>query len=311
MSDEPIFQRVVIVGLGLIGSSLARAIRRRWEETRIIGYDISYEVMNRARELGFCDVIIENSFTEVEKADLVLLCVPVGAMEEAGKIFGKHLKRGCIVSDTGSVKSSVVRALKRRIPEGVTFIPAHPVAGTEESGPDAGFADLFEGRWCIFTPLVKTDESAVKKLQEFWTGCGAKVVSMDAEHHDLVLAVTSHVPHLIAFGIVDTAIKLEEVEKSEVKRSEVIKFSAGGFRDFTRIAASDAVMWRDIFLHNREAVLEMLNRFSEDLDGLRNAIEGRDADRIEKAILRAQNIRSKILEAGEDTKEADFGRRKQ
>ncbi|MCY4048839.1 MAG: prephenate/arogenate dehydrogenase family protein [Hyphomicrobiales bacterium] len=306
MSSEPVFQRVVIVGLGLIGSSLAHAIRRRWEQTTIIGFDISRDVMDRARKLDFCDDIIENPIAEVEKADLVLLCVPVGAMEEVGKIFGKHLKQGCVVSDTGSVKGSVVRALESHIPEGVIFIPAHPVAGTENSGPDAGFAELFEERWCIFTPLAETDESAVKKLREFWEGCGAKVVSMDAEHHDLVLAVTSHVPHLIAFGIVDTAINLEEV-----KKSEVIKFSGGGFRDFTRIAASDAVMWRDIFLHNREAVLEMLNRFSGDLDGLRKAIEGGDADSIEDAILRAQIIRHRILEAGEDTKEEDFGRRKQ
>ena len=306
MSSEPVFQRVVIVGLGLIGSSLAYAIRRRWEKTRIIGYDISYDVMERARELGFCDVIIENSFAEVKKADLVLLCVPVGVMEEVGRILGKHLKQGCVLSDTGSVKSSVARALEPYIPEGVVFIPAHPVAGTENSGPDAGFAELFDGRWCIFTPSTETDESAVKKLRGFWEGCGAKVVSMDAKHHDLVLAITSHVPHLIAFGIVDTAISLEEVEKSEI-----IKFSAGGFRDFTRIAASDAIMWRDIFLHNREAVLEMLNRFSHDLDGLRKAIEGRDANRIENAILHAQAVRHRILEAGEDIKEADFGRRKQ
>lgn len=306
MSNEPIFQRVVIVGLGLIGSSLAHAIRRRWEKTTIIGYDIDRNVKARAQKLGFCDVVLENSFSEVEKADLVLLCVPVGAMKEAGKIIGGHLKRGCVVSDTGSVKGSVVRALKPHIPEGVIFIPAHPVAGTEESGPEAGFAGLFDGHWCVFTPSEEVDESAIKRLQAFWEGCGAKVTFMDTVHHDSVLAITSHVPHLIAFGIVDTAIDLEEV-----KKSEVIKFSAGGFRDFTRIAASDAVMWRDIFLHNREAVLEMLDHFSKDLDKLRKAIEGGSADRIEDAILRAQIIRRKILEAGEDTKEVDFGRRKQ
>ena len=306
MSNEPIFQRVVIIGLGLIGSSLAHAIRRRWKKTTIIGWDVDLDVKARVQKLGFCDILIENSFSEVETADLVLLCVPVGAMEEACRMIGGHLKQGCVVSDTGSVKGSVVRALKPHIPEGVNFIPAHPVAGTEQSGPGAGFAGLFDGHWCILTPLEETDEKTIDKLRTFWEGCGAKVTLMDTEHHDSVLAITSHVPHLIAFGIVDTAIGLEEV-----KKSEVIKFSAGGFRDFTRIAASDAVMWRDIFLHNREAVLEMLDHFSKDLDKLRKAIEGGSANGIEDAILRAQIIRRKILEAGEDTKEVDFGRRKQ
>ncbi|MCY4031343.1 MAG: prephenate/arogenate dehydrogenase family protein [Hyphomicrobiales bacterium] len=306
MSGEPIFQRVVIVGLGLIGSSLAHAIRRRWKKTTIIGWDIDRDVKDRAQKLGFCDVVPENPLSEVETADLVLLCVPVGAMEEAGKIIGGHLKQGCVVSDTGSVKGYVARALKPHIPEGVTFIPAHPVAGTEESGPDAGFAELFDGRWCIFTPSEETDESAVKKLRAFWEGCGAKVTLMDTEHHDSVLAMTSHLPHLIAFGITDSAVHLEEA-----MRDEVIKFSAGGFRDFTRIAASDAVMWRDVFLHNRDAVLKALDHFSDNIDELRKAIKGGDAGRIEYAILRAQEVRKRILEAGEDTKEPDFGRRKQ
>ncbi len=306
MSGEPIFQRVVIVGLGLIGSSLAHAIRRRWEKTTIVGCDDDHHVLERADELGFCDDITSDVPSAVADADLVLLCVPVGAMEEAGKIIRGHLKQGCVVSDTGSVKGSVVRALKPHIPEGVTFIPAHPVAGTEESGPDAGFAELFDGRWCIFTPSEGADESAVKKLQAFWEGCGAKVTSMNTEHHDWVLAMTSHLPHLIAFGITDSAVHLEKATEGEV-----VKFSAGGFRDFTRIASSNAVMWRDVFLHNREAVLEMLDHFSKDLNGLREAIKTGNANYIEDAILRAREVREKILEAGEDTKEPDFGRRKQ
>lgn len=303
MSATSVFQQVAIIGLGLIGSSLAHAIRRRWASTLIIGYDNASGVRARARELGFCDDVASNAPSAVANADLVLLCVPVGAMGKTGEEICRHLKQGCVLSDTGSVKSSIIADLKPHVPDGVTFIPGHPVAGTEESGPEAGFAELFDGRWCILTPLPKTDKLAFEKLEVFWKGCGAKVTFTEAAHHDLVLAITSHVPHLIAFGIVDTAAGLEQVTKSEV-----IKFSGGGFRDFTRIAASNATMWRDVFLHNRNAVLEMLDHFSEDLDELRNAIVSGNAKQIEEAILRAQTIRHRILEAGEDVKQVDFGR---
>ena len=301
--SEMTFKRIAIIGLGLIGSSVARAVRRKWQGVSLIGYDRDGEVRQRAEELDFCDEIAPSAAKAVAGADLVLLCVPVGAMGEVGGEIGKHLQDGCILSDTGSVKGSVIRALKPHVPAGVHLIPAHPVAGTEESGPDAGFAELFDERWCILTPPPETDAAAIERLGGFWEGCGARITFMEVEHHDWVLAITSHVPHLIAFGIVDTAAGLEKV-----RRSEVIRFSAGGFRDFTRIAASDAVMWRDVFLHNREAVLEMLDCFAKDLDGLRDAIKREDGDALEKAVRDAGEIRKRIVEAGEDSAVVDFGR---
>lgn len=297
------FQQIAVIGLGLIGSSLAHAIRRQDGDVTIIGHDRSADVCERAEELGLCDRVVADAGVAVTGADLVLLCIPVGAMGEVGEATGAHLKDGCIVSDTGSVKSSVVTALSPHIPPGVHFIPGHPVAGTEESGPDAGFAELFDGRWCILTPLVHTREEVLERLRGFWRGCGARVTCMDIGHHDLVLAITSHLPHLIAFSIVDTAAGLEHV-----RRSEVIKFSGGGFRDFTRIASSDMVMWRDVFLHNRGAVLEMLDCFSQDLDNLRDAILRGDETYLEVVIHRAKGIRERILEAGEDRAVVDFGR---
>ena len=302
------FRRIALIGLGLIGSSLAWAIRRSreqsGEESVIVGYDISKQVCRVAEESGFCDEIALSIPAAVAGADLVLLCIPVGAMAAVGQSISAHLAPGCIVSDTGSVKVSVMRALTPHIPPRAHFIPAHPVAGTEESGPAAGFAELFDGHWCILTPPPQADEDARARLSRFWESCGARITCMDAEHHDLVLAITSHVPHLIAFGIVDTAAGLETVRKSEV-----IKFSAGGFRDFTRIAASDAVMWRDVFLHNKEAVVAMLDHFSADLAGLRDAILRGDGAHLERAIRHAQGIRGRIVEAGEDSAAVDFGRR--
>ena len=297
------FRRIALIGLGLIGSSLAHAIRRSGGGAAVVGYDRSEDVRRRAAGLGFCDEIAASAAAAVTGADLVLLCVPVGAMEAVGREIGGHLGAGCVLGDTGSVKVSVMRALGAHVPDGVHFIPAHPVAGTEESGPEAGFAELFDRHWCIVTPPSSTDKGALERFCAFWEGCGARVAFMDAEHHDLVLAITSHVPHLIAFGIVDTAAGLETV-----RRSEVIKFCAGGFRDFTRIASSDAVMWRDVFLHNREAVVAMLDQFSADVDGLREAILRGDGASLEQAIRRAQDIRQRILEAGEDSAVVDFGR---
>lgn len=302
------FRRIALIGLGLIGSSLAWAIRRNreqsGEDSAVIGYDISEKVCGIAEKSGFCDEIAPSIPAAVTGADLVLLCIPVGAMEAVGRSISAHLAPGCIVSDTGSVKVSVMRALTPHLPPEAHFIPAHPVAGTEESGPAAGFAELFDRRWCILTPPPQADDKARARLARFWESCGARITCMDAEHHDLVLAITSHVPHLIAFGIVDTAAGLETVRKSEV-----IKFSAGGFRDFTRIAASDAVMWRDVFLHNREAVVAMLDHFSADLAGLRDAILRGDGAHLEQAIRHAQGIRGRIVEAGEDSAAVDFGRR--
>lgn len=297
------YRHIVVIGLGLIGSSLAHSIRRHESDVTIVGYDHSADVCRRAEDLGFCDRIVADAGEAVTGADLVLLCVPVGAMGKVFQAIAAHLGEECVVSDTGSVKSRVVKAVSPHIPSGVHFIPGHPVAGTEKSGPDAGFAELFDGRWCILTPLPHTRKDVLERFCRFWRGCGAKVTFMDTEHHDLVLAITSHVPHLIAFSIVDTAAGLENV-----RRSEVIRYSAGGFRDFTRIASSDVVMWRDVFLHNRDAVVEMLACFSRDLDSLRDAIVRGDGGYLEEAIRRAQGIRERILEAGEDSAVVDFGR---
>ncbi|MCY4049477.1 MAG: prephenate dehydrogenase/arogenate dehydrogenase family protein [Hyphomicrobiales bacterium] len=305
--STPVFEHVTIIGSGLIGSSLARAIRRSWpKNVHITGYDKDPKVRERARALGFWDNIDENPPSAVTDADLVLLCVPVGAMAEAGEAIGNHLKQGCVLSDTGSVKGSVMDALEPHVREGVAFVPAHPVAGTEESGPEAGFAELFDGSWCIFTPPAEADKLAISKLKIFWEKCGAKVTYMEAIEHDTILAATSHVPHLIAFGIVDMATKLEKV-----KEKDVIEFSAGGFKDFTRIAASDIIMWRDIFLNNQGVILETLDSFSEDIKRLRNAISHGDTGSIEETIRRAQGVRHKILEVDKNAKPVDSEKHKE
>jgi cyclohexadieny/prephenate dehydrogenase len=262
-----LFRRVALIGIGLIGSSLAHAMRRKKLAGEITGYARSEATRTKAIELGLVDSVFATAREAVEGADLVILCSPVGTYAALAQEIAPALKPGAILTDVGSVKGAVVRDVAEHVPPGVHFIPGHPIAGTEQSGPESGFAELFINRWCILTPLPDADTQAVEKLAEFWRACGSNVETMTPEHHDLVLAITSHLPHLIAYNIVSTAADLEEVTSSEV-----IKFSAGGFRDFTRIAASDPTMWRDVFLNNKDAVLEMLGRFSEDLSALQRAI---------------------------------------
>jgi cyclohexadieny/prephenate dehydrogenase len=297
------FAHIAILGLGLIGSSVARAVKAQMPAVRIIGYDADADVRERARELKICDDIADIAGAAVIDAELVILCVPVGAMGKAAEAIRDNLSPEAVVSDVGSCKQSVAEILEKTLP-GVTIIPAHPVAGTENSGPDAGFATLFKGRWCILTPGKEAPEAAVAALTSFWEKLGADVEIMDSRHHDLVLAITSHLPHLIAYTIVGTADDL-----GEVTQSEVIKYSAGGFRDFTRIAASDPVMWRDVFLNNREAVLEMLQRFSEDLTALQRAIRYGKGDDLEALFRRTRAIRRSIIEQGQDDSAPDFGRK--
>ena len=296
------FARVAIIGMGLIGSSLARAVREAMPTVQLTVSDASAAVRERVAELGIADDVADGAGAAVVDADLVILCVPVGAMAEVAAEIGPELAPDTVVSDVSSVKESVLKVLGAALP-GVHVIPAHPVAGTEKSGPDAGFSSLFKGRWCIITPPPRADEVMVERLSEFWRRLGAKVDLMDAPHHDRVLAVTSHLPHLIAYSIVGTASDLEQVTKAEV-----IKYSAGGFRDFTRIAASDPVMWRDVFLNNREAVLELLGRFTEDLVALQRAIRWGEGDTLENLFTRTRAIRRQVIDEGQDTDKPDFGR---
>jgi cyclohexadieny/prephenate dehydrogenase len=296
------FARVTIIGLGLIGSSIARAVQATMPTVRLTGHDASPDVRERARELGFVDDVTDTAGASVVDADLVILCVPVGVMGAIGAEIADDLPAEAIVSDVGSSKASVLAALAEALPR-ATIIPAHPVAGTENSGPEAGFATLFNGRWCIVTPPEGADPFAVQRIEEFWRRIGANVETMDPKHHDLVLAVTSHLPHLIAYTIVGTASDMEEVTQSEV-----IKYSAGGFRDFTRIAASDPTMWRDVFLSNKDAVLEMLQRFSEDLTALQRAIRWGDGDALFELFTRTRAVRRSIIEQGQDDAAPDFGR---
>jgi cyclohexadieny/prephenate dehydrogenase len=301
---EPIFEELAIIGVGLIGSSIARAARHRHAARRIVLADLSVGVLERAKALGLGDVVTDDLARAVSGADCVILCAPVGANETIGRAIAPALQQGAIVSDVGSVKGAVVAALAPVLPSHARLVPAHPVAGTEHSGPDAGFASLFVNRWCILTPPEGTDDEAVEKLRTLWQTLGSHVEIMSAAHHDLVLAITSHVPHLIAYNIVGTAADLEEVT-----RSEVIKFSAGGFRDFTRIASSDPTMWRDVFLHNKEAVLEMLGRFNEDLTALQRMIRREDGDGLFALFTRTRAIRLGIVAQGQETTAPDFGRR--
>lgn len=296
------FARVAIIGLGLIGSSIARGVREAMPTVRLTAFDAHPDVRARADALQFADDIADSAGAAVTDADLVILCVPVGAMGDAAAAIAADLPDDAIVSDVGSCKESVATALRGALP-GVTVIPAHPVAGTENSGPEAGFASLFRQRWCILTPPADADPAAVERVAEFWRRLGAEVETMDAAHHDRVLAVTSHLPHLIAYTIVGTASDLEEVT-----RSEVIKYSAGGFRDFTRIAASDPTMWRDVFLANKDAVLDMLQRFSEDLSALQRAIRWDDGDALFDLFTRTRAVRRSIIEQGQDDAAPDFGR---
>jgi cyclohexadieny/prephenate dehydrogenase len=297
------FSRVSIIGLGLIGSSIARAVRTHMPTVRLTGHDADPDVRRIADRLQLCDDIADTAGAAVTDADLVILCVPVGALETVARDLADDLPADAIVSDVGSSKSGVAAALRAALPD-VRIVPAHPVAGTENSGPEAGFATLFHGRWCILTPIDGGDPTDITRVEAFWQALGAQVETMTPEHHDLVLAVTSHLPHLIAYTIVGTASDLEQVT-----RSEVIKYSAGGFRDFTRIAASDPTMWRDVFLANKDAVLEMLQRFSEDLSALQRAIRWGDGDALYELFARTRAVRRSIVEQGQDDAAPDFGRK--
>lgn len=307
MSDLPmsecLFQRVALVGIGLIGSSLAHVIRANGIARHVAISTRSPDTLCRAEELGLGQSYHLSPTDAVQDADLVIICTPVGACEAVARAIGPSLKAGAIVSDVGSVKASIVSQIQPHLPDHVAFVPAHPVAGTEQSGPDAGFAGLFQNRWCILTPVPGVKAQDVDRMTLFWQACGSNVDVMTPEHHDLVLAITSHVPHLIAYSIVGTAADLEQVT-----RGEVMKYSAGGFRDFTRIAASDPTMWRDVFLHNKEGVLEVLGRFTEDLIALQRAVRWGDGDQLFDLFTRTRAIRRGIIEAGQDAAEPDFGR---
>ncbi|PDT13576.1 prephenate dehydrogenase [Rhizobium sp. J15] len=298
-----LFDRIALIGIGLIGSSLAHDIRRLGLTKEIVVATRSADTLKRAEELGLGDRYTTSSAEAVRDADLIIVSVPVGASESVAKEIAGSLKPGAIVTDVGSTKASVIAQMQPHTPDNVHFIPGHPLAGTEKSGPDAGFPGLFEGRWCIFTPVANTDETALKRLRGFWEALGSKVDEMDAEHHDKVLAIVSHLPHIIAYNIVGTADDLETVTESEV-----IKYSASGFRDFTRLAASDPTMWRDVCLHNRDAILEMLARFSEDLAYLQRAIRWGEGDKIFELFTRTRAIRRSIIQAGQDVDAPDFGR---
>ena len=303
MNATPPFKKIALIGFGLIGGSIARAAREQGLAGEIVTTARSAKTRARVKQLGIVDSVVETNAEAAKDADLVILCIPVGACGAVAQEIADHLKPGAIVSDVGSVKGAVVRDMAPHLPAGVHFVPAHPVAGTEHSGPDSGFAELFTNRWCILTPPDGTDANAVEKLRAFWAALGARVEIMTPDHHDLVLAITSHLPHLIAYTIVGTAEEL-----GQVTSSEVMKFSAGGFRDFTRIAASDPIMWRDVFLANKDAVLEMLGTFNEDLSKLTRAIRRGDGEALFEHFTRTRAIRRGIVEIGQDSAAPDFGR---
>ncbi len=298
-----IYNRVALIGLGLIASSMFHAIKRAGLAGEVTGYARSAQTRDTAREIGLCDRVCDSAVEAVEGADLVVLCVPVGVMGAVAAEIAPALKPGATVSDVGSVKAQVIAAVAPHLPDGVHFVPAHPLAGTEHSGPRSGFAELFDNRWCLIVPPPGSDRSAVDRVEALWQGMGALTEEMDAEHHDLVLAVTSHAPHLIAYTMVGVADDLRRVTDTEV-----IKYSAAGFRDFTRIAASDPTMWRDVFLNNKEATLEILGRFTEELFALQRAIRTGDGDHLHAYFTRTRAIRRGIIEAGQDTDAPNFGR---
>ena len=298
-----VYQRVALIGLGLIASSMAHAMRRSGCVGEIVGTARSAETRLIAAELGLVDQVFKTSAEAVRDADLVVLCVPVGAMETVAKEISAYLKSGATVSDVGSTKGAVIAAVSPQLPDNVNFIPAHPIAGTEQSGPESGFAELFDNRWCLLTPPENSDENAVQTLTQYWKSLGANVEVMDPDHHDLVLAVTSHAPHLIAYTMVGVADDL-----GRVTDSEIIKYSAAGFRDFTRIAASDPTMWRDVFLTNKDATLEILGRFTEELFALQRAIRTGDGEHLHEYFTRTRAIRRDIVAAGQDTGAPNFGR---
>ena len=298
-----VYERVALIGLGLIASSMFWAMKRSGLAGEVTGYARSAETRDTAREIGLCDRVCDTMAEAVEGADLVVLCVPVGVMGAVAAELAPALKTGCTLTDVGSVKADVIAQVSPHLPEGVHFIPGHPLAGTEHSGPRSGFAELFDNRWCLLVPVEGTAPEAVAQLRSLWEGMGANVEEMDAEHHDLVLAVTSHTPHLIAYTMVGVADDLRRVTDSEV-----VKYSAAGFRDFTRIAASDPTMWRDVFLSNKDATLEILGRFTEELFALQRAIRRGDGDHLHAYFTRTRAIRRGIIEAGQDTAAPDFGR---
>ncbi|WP_406649289.1 prephenate/arogenate dehydrogenase family protein [Aliisedimentitalea scapharcae] len=301
--SKQIYDRVALIGLGLIASSMFWAIKRAGLVGEVTGYARSSETRDTARRIGLCDRVCDSAAEAAEGSDLVVLCVPVGAMESVMKEIAPVLKPGATISDVGSVKRHVIETVQPHIPEGVHFVPAHPLAGTEHSGPEAGFAELYDNRWCLLVPVENSDPKAVAALRGLWEGMGANVEEMEADHHDLVLAVTSHAPHLIAYTMVGVADDLRRVTDSEV-----IKYSAAGFRDFTRIAASDPTMWRDVFLTNKDATLEILGRFTEELFALQRAIRTGDGDHLFDYFTHTRAIRRGIIEAGQDTDAPNFGR---
>ncbi|NSX54828.1 prephenate/arogenate dehydrogenase family protein [Parasulfitobacter algicola] len=298
-----IYNRVALIGLGLIASSMFWAIKRAGLANEVTGFSRSAKTRDTAREIGLCDRVCNNLTDAVIDADLIVLCVPVGAMEDVAMQIAPGLKSGATVSDVGSVKRAVIDAVAPHLPDDVHFIPAHPLAGTEQSGPTSGFAELFDNRWCLLVPLEDTDPAQVDRLADFWHGLGSNVECMEPDHHDLVLAVTSHTPHLIAYTMVGVADDLRRVTDSEV-----VKYSAAGFRDFTRIAASDPTMWRDVFLNNKDATLEILGRFTEELFALQRAIRKGDGKELHDYFTRTRAIRRGIIEAGQDTDAPNFGR---
>ncbi|MGB6116811.1 MAG: prephenate/arogenate dehydrogenase family protein [Mesorhizobium sp.] len=300
---SPMFDKIALVGIGLIGSSLARVIRQKNLAGHISISTRSQSTLRRAEELGLGDSYSADAALAVADADLVIVSVPVGSSGVVAAEIAPALKRGAILTDVGSTKRSVIAQMAPHVPAGVHFIPGHPLAGTEKSGPDSGFASLFENRWCIFTPLPDTDADALQKLSDFWRACGSNVDTMDADHHDRVLAIVSHLPHIIAYNIVGTASDLEEVSEGEV-----IKYAASGFRDFTRLAASDPTMWRDVCLHNKDAILEMLARFSEDLAYLQKAVRWGKGDELFDLFTRTRAVRRSIIDAGQEVDVPDFGR---
>ena len=297
------FNHIALVGLGLIASSIALNIKSKKSRIKITGYSRTKKTREEARKIDFCTVC-DNYEDCIKEANLVILCVPVGAMGDTMEKIAPYLSRSAIVTDVGSVKESVILEVQKKLPKGVFFVPAHPLAGTENSGPSAGFASLFENRWCILTPSKNVPFKIIKKVKFFWEQLGSNVVEMDAKHHDLVLSVTSHAPHLIAFTMVGVAD-----EFSKVTNSEVINYSAAGFRDFTRLAASDPIMWRDVFLNNKDAALEILGRFTEELFTLQKAIRKKDGEYLLKYFERTRKIRRSIISAGQDTAEPNFGRK--
>ena len=297
------FNHIALVGLGLIASSIALNIKSKKNRIKITGYSRTKKTREEARKINFCTVC-DNYEDCIKEANLVILCVPVGAMGDTMEKITPYLSKSAIVTDVGSVKESVILEVQKKLPKGVFFVPAHPLAGTENSGPSAGFASLFENRWCILTPSKNVPIEIIKKVKFFWEELGSNVVEMDAKHHDLVLSVTSHAPHLIAFTMVGVAD-----EFSKVTNSEVINYSAAGFRDFTRLAASDPIMWRDVFLNNKDAALEILGRFTEELFTLQKAIRKKDGEYLLKYFERTRKIRRSIISAGQDTAEPNFGRK--